>query len=314
MTTCEPTFHIGIDISKATVDVFILPAKVYFQCNNTEEGMKVLIEELNPYQASLTVIESTGGYEKLTTRTLLKAGFRVAVVNPRQIRDFAKASGQLAKTDRLDAKIIASFAQKLPPTRLASHNETHENLTEHHARRQQLISIIVGEKSRLDKVSPAIRESIQRVIDLLNKELETIENILKEGIASNQSYQEKSELLITTKGIGEKTATALLLHLPELGQLSHKEISALSGLAPFVQQSGKYKGHSRITGGRAAVRQALFMATRSAARHNPAIRRFYERLLKAGKVDRVAITACMHKLLIIINAMLRDNVVWDPAM
>jgi transposase len=314
MTTYEPIFHIGIDISKATLDVFILPAQEYFQSDNTPEGMVALIERLSPYTSSLIVMESTGGYEKLATVSLLKAGFSVAVVNPKQIRDFAKASGQLAKTDRLDAKIIASFAQKLPPSHLASLNEAHDNLTEHHSRRQQLVMIITGEKSRLDKVSPPIRKSIERVITMLTEELETIEKVVETAIESEPAYQQKFTLLKSAKGIGEKTATALVLHLPELGTLSHKEVSALSGLAPFVQQSGKYKGQARIAGGRAMVRQALYMSTRSATRHNPAIRKFYERLRQAGKLDRVAMTACMHKLLIILNAMVRDNLVWNSAL
>ena len=305
--------HIGIDVSKAVLDVYILPCKKYMQFKNDAKGIKKLNEKLKSFSQASIVMEATGGYENVAAQSLQRHGFSVAVVNPRPIRDFAKALGKLAKTDRIDAEVIALFAEKIQPQPNVIFNEDQQKLAGLTARRRQIIEMITMEKNRLDKVSGELKESIQRIIKSLEKELQTINDALEKSIQNDAGYAQKNTLLKSIKGVGSVVSAGIIADLPELGNLSAKQISALAGLAPYNRDSGTLRGKRTIWGGRASVRTTLFMAALVATRHNPQIKSFYERLCNAGKQKKVAITACMHKLLIIMNAMIKHNESWRTA-
>jgi transposase len=312
MTTQESKIYIGIDVSKALLDIFNSNDSSYHQYDNSVAGVKKFISDFKKIKDSqlLITLEATGGYEKLAARTLVEKGFHVTVINPRVIRAFAKASGKLAKTDKIDAKIIAEYTEKMQPESRLVYNENQANISELSTRRAQIIAMIVGEKNRLDKVSPAIRKSILRIIKSLEKELAEIDSQLKKSVQTDESFAQKHTLLTSVKGVGPKTATALIAYLPELGMLEERKIAALAGLAPFNCDSGKMRGKRMIWGGRSSVRTSLYMATMAAIRSNNAIRAFYHRLINAGKPRMVALTACMRKLIIIMNAMIRNNQPW----
>lgn len=311
MTNSNEKFYMGIDVSKAVLDVFILPIKKPMQFKNNSQGIKKLIETLKSFPPTMIIMEATGGYEKPTAQALAKAGLDVAVVNPRQIRDFAKALGRLAKTDSLDAQVIALFAEKMQPKANVTCDENQQQLAENNARRRQLIDMITMEKNRLDKASKELKKSIKRIIKALEKELEEIQETLEAIIQNDTHFAQKSGLLQTIKGVGTVVATGIIADLPELGKASAKEISGLAGLAPYNRDSGTLRGKRTIWGGRASVRCTLYMATLVAIKHNVKIKAFYERLCGAGKQKKVAITACMHKLLIIMNAMIKHNQPWQ---
>jgi transposase len=302
--------YIGIDVSKDVLDVFILHNKKYLQVKNSVAGIRKLIKEFSVYFNHLVVMESTGGYEKNVAQSLAKEGISVAIINPRQIRDFAKALGRLAKTDRIDANVIAIFAQKIQPDKNVICNENQQELVEYNTRRRQLVDMITMEKNRLDKVSKEMTKSIQRIIKLLTKELEKMNEFLAKAIQCNDEYARRNELLQTIKGVGPVVSVGVIADLPELGRFSSKEISALAGLAPLNRDSGTMRGKRAIWGGRASVRRALYMAALTATRYNKKIKAFYKKLCSAGKAKKVAITACMHKLLIIMNAMIKNNQPW----
>lgn len=313
MTIQDGKCHIGIDVSKAILDVYILPYKKYMQFKNDAQGMRKLSEKLKSFSQSSIVMEATGGYEKPIAQLLQKTGFSVSVVNPRHIRDFAKALGKLAKTDRIDAEVIALFAEKMQPRENVIFNENQQKLTELNARRRQIIEMITMEKNRLDKISGELKKSIQRIIKALEKELETINEALEKFIQNDANYAQKNALLKSIKGVGSIVSAGIIANLPELGNMSAKQISALAGLAPYNRDSGTLQGKRTIWGGRASVRTTLYMATLVATRHNPQIKSFYQRLCNAGKQKKVAIIACMHKLLIIMNAMIKHNESWRTA-
>jgi transposase len=313
MTIQSEKYYGGIDVSKAILDVFILPLKQSIQVTNDSKGIEKLIKKLHSWSNISIVMEATGGYEKAIAQSLAKADFAVAVINPRPIRDFAKALGKLAKTDKMDAQVIALFAEKIQPKANVMCDENQQKLTESNARRRQLVDMIGMEKNRLDKASPELKKSIQRILKALEKELKTLNSLLAKMIQQNTSYAKKNELLQSIKGVGAVVAAGLLAELPELGQLGAKQITALAGLAPYNRDSGTLRGIRTIWGGRASVRSALYMATLVATRHNHQIKDFYERLCNAGKKKKVAITACMHKLLIIMNAMIKNNQPWRLA-
>jgi transposase len=303
MTIQNEKCYIGIDVSKAILDICILPKKVYFQVENNVTGIRKLIKKLKIFSDFSVAMESTGGYEKPVALALAKEKFPVAIINPRQIRDFAKAIGRLAKTDRIDS-------EKIQPKTNVICDENQQKLAENNARRRQLIDMITMEKNRLDKASKEMKKSIQHVIKLLQKELEKINESLEKAIQCDDEYIRRDELLQTIKGVGSVVSAGIIADLPELGNLSAKEISALAGLAPLNRDSGTLRGKRTIWGGRASVRRVLYMATLVATRHNIKIKAFYERLCAAGKLKKVAITACMHKLLIIMNAMIKSNQPW----
>lgn len=310
MTIKKDKCHIGIDVSKAILDVYILEDQKFLQFANDPSGIKKLVKKIKLSPDSLVVMESTGGYEKPVAQVLAKADIKVAVINPRQIRDFAKALGKLAKTDRIDAEVIAIFAEKIQPKINIICDENQHKLAEKNTRRRQLIEMITMEKNRLDKASKEMKKSIQHVIDLLEKELEKINQSLQKAIQNDPEYARKDALLQTIKGVGSATTAGVIADLPELGSLTGKEISALAGLAPLNRDSGAMRGKRTIWGGRASVRRTLYMATLVATRHNKRIRAFYEKLCAAGKAKKSAIVACMHKMLIIMNAMIKNDQPW----
>lgn len=313
MTIQERKIYIGIDVSKAYLDIFNSMDSSYHQYANSEAGIKKLISILKKITNAelLIAVEATGGYEKLAAITMVRQGLDVTVINPRLIRNFAKACGELAKTDKIDSKILAKYAEKMEPKSRLVYNENQESMAELSTRRSQIIAMIVAEKNRLDKVRPTIRKSIMRIIKLLEKELAQIDAELNKTVQADESFADKHALLTSVKGIGPKTATALIAFLPELGTLEDKKITALAGLAPFNCDSGKMRGIRMIYGGRSSVRTALYMATIAATRSNDAIKAFYQRLIGAGKPKMVALTACMRKLVIIMNAMVRKGEPWQ---
>ena len=313
MTRSGEKSYVGIDVSKAVLDVSIHPHGIYHQVENNLIGIHSLIEKLRPFHIEKIAMEATGGYEKVAFAGLTKAGLLVSIVNPRHVRNFGKAVGALAKTDRIDAKLIALYAAKLEPSVSEIANEVDSQITEYQTRRDQLVGMIVMEKNRLEHASKTLKKSIEKIISTLEKEVEKMATLLQDIIASNPIYQHKNELLQSVPGIGKTGAAALLSALPELGKLGEKQVSALAGLAPYNCDSGKFKGQRRIWGGRASARKALYMPTLVATRYNPVIKAFYERLCAAGKPKKLALIACMHKILVIINAMVKNDTLWDSA-
>jgi transposase len=307
----EEKVYIGIDVSKQFLDVFILPSKKYMQFKNEPNDLGKLVNKLAFFPGALIVMESTGGYEKPLAYACHEANFNVCIINPRQVRDFAKALGKLAKTDKVDAQVITLFASKIEPKPNVVFPKEHQTLSDNNVRRRQLIEMIKMEKNRIDKASQEQRESIARVLEILESELKTINENQEKIIQENPHYLEKKKILESVKGIGTIVATSLLAELPELGNIGSKQITSLAGLAPFNRDSGTLKGKRTIWGGRATVRTALYMATLVAIRYNVKIKTFYERLCLAGKAKKTAIIACMRKLLIIINAMIKKNELWQ---
>jgi transposase len=304
---------VGLDIAKDHIDVGTWPEQRHWQVPNQTEGIARLVEELAALSPACIVLEASGGYEQEAAATLATAGLPVVVVNPRQVRDFAKSTGQLAKTDRLDALILARFAAAVRPEIRPLPDAAATELRELLVRRTQLVTMKTAEKNRLKTAGPAVRKHIKAHIAWLEEQLEELDAELRNRLKGSSIWREKEQLLRSVKGIGPVASITLLALLPELGRLSRKEIASLAGLAPIPRDSGRFRGKRTIWGGRRRVRQGLYMATVSAARHNPVISAFYERLIAAGKPPKVALTACMHKLLVILNAMLRDGKAWDPA-
>jgi transposase len=310
MTILNQKCYVGMDVSKTILDVYILPDKKYMQFKNDTKGIQKLVGKLKFFSHAFIVMEATGGYEKLAAQSLQKADLSVSVVNPRLLRDFAKALGKLAKTDRIDAEVIALFGEKMQPQANGIYNENQQKLADLHARRRQIIEMITMEKNRLDKASGDLKKSIQRIIKALEKELTAINDALEKSIQKDDGYAQKNRLLKSIKGVGPVVAAGIIAELPEIGNLRAKQISALAGLAPYNRDSGTLRGKRTIWGGRASVRATLYMATLVATRYNPQIKNFYERLCNAGKKKKVALTACMHKLLIIMNAMIKQGELW----
>ena len=307
----EEKVFVGVDVSKDNLDVAIGAQKEIITFANDQKGVDSLVKRLKRIDAQLTVFESTGGYELLAASCLAEAGLAVVIVNPRQVRNFAKATGILAKTDAIDARLIARFAQAVKPeVRQLKDRQTSE-LTALVTRRRQIIEMIVAEKNRLRLANKRNKKDIEDHIRWLKKRLDKIETDIGKMIQSSPIWRCKDDILQSVPGIGPVTSARLICDLPELGVLNAKKIAMLVGLAPLNCDSGKYRGRRRIWGGRAAVRSGLYMATMAAIRCNPAIKGFYQRLMAAGKCHKVAATACMRKLLIIVNAMLRDQTLWQ---
>jgi transposase len=302
---------VGVDVSKDSLDVAIGSEKQILTFANDQKGVDALIEKLSPIGPELIVFESTGGYEHLAASSFVEAGLPVVIVNPRQVRDFAKSAGILAKTDAIDARAIARFAEAVKPdVRQLKDRETSE-LTALVTRRRQIIAMIVAENNRLKLANKRNKKDIEDHIRWLEKRLDKIETDIGKMIQGSPIWRCKDDILQSVPGIGPVTSASLICDLPELGVLSPKKIAMLAGLAPLNCDSGKFKGRRRIWGGRASVRSGLYMATLAAIRCNPAIKGFYQRLIAAGKCHKVAATAGMRKLLIIVNAMLRDQTPWQ---
>ncbi len=309
----QENVYVGIDVSKDRLDVALLPAGESLAVGRDGAGLEELTVRLRQAAPALVVLEATGGYEQVVSAGLAAAGLPVAVVNPRQIRDFARATGKLAKTDRLDALAIARFAQAVKPEPRPLPDEQARTLGELVARRRQVVEMIGMESNRLRQArAKPVRRTIERLLAALQAALTAIEAELDQSIRATPIWREREELLKTVPGIGDTTARVILAELPELGRLDRHQVAALAGLAPFNRDSGIWRGQRHIQGGRASLRAALYMPTIVAARCNPVIRTMYRRLLANGKKPKVALTACMRKLLTILNAMLRDGNPWQP--
>lgn len=305
---------VGIDVAKDHLDVHSRPAGESFVVSRDGEGLAGLVDRLRQMKPALIVSEATGGFEVAVAAAIASAGLPIAVVNPRQIRDFARATGKLAKTDALDAAAIAHFAEAVRPEPRPLAEGKAVELGELIARRRQVIEMMVAERNRGRLLQSArLKKRIERHIAALQKELTDIETDLDENIRNTPIWRENEDLLKSVPGIGNVTARTLLADLPELGTLSRKEIAALVGVAPFNRDSGTLRGKRTIWGGRSSVRAALYMAALVASRSNPAIAEFYRRLRGLGKPPKVALTACMRKLLVMLNAILRDRKPWRQA-
>ena len=306
--------YVGIDVSKATLDGAMRPSDEIWQTSNDEAGIAELVTRLQPQRIRLIVIEATGGWEVPVVSALVAAELAVAVVNPRQVRDFAKSLGRLAKTDRLDAQVLAHFADAVRPEPRplpdAQTRQLHALLT----RRRQLIEMLVAEKNRRALIHPDFLDDLKAHLAFLEQHLDELDQQLRRLLQDSPCWREQDELLQSVPGVGAVTAATLLAELPELGQLNRKKIAALVGVAPFHRDSGVYRGKRTIWGGRGSVRAILYMAALSAKRFNPVIKQFYERLTLAGKPAKVALTACMRKLLTILNAMMQSRTSWQPGL
>jgi transposase len=305
--------EVGIDVAKRTADIAFSDGRLSLSIDNDADGHAALIQRLQDERPRLIVLEATGGYERPLASALAAANLPVVIVNPRQVRDFAKATGRLAKTDRIDAAVLAQFARVINPPLRPVPDADRQALGELLARRRQLVSMQTAESNRLGMATqPKVRRSIQRVIDLLERQIDAIDSDLESRLRDSPAWAAKVDLLKTVPGVGDQTARTLLVMLPELGTLSRQQIAALAGVAPYNRDSGEFRGTRRIAGGRAEVRSALYMATLVASRYNPTIRAAYLRLQAAGKPKKLALIACMRKLLTILNAMLRENRPWNP--
>ena len=301
-----------MDVSKAKLDVSITNTPTIFQFSNSEKGLKELAKVLPKKKQTLIILEATGGYEKLAANYLRKKGFAVSVVNAKRVRDFAKASGKWAKTDRIDAETIMQFGKAFNPTPQPLGSLDEEKRLQAINRRDQLVKMIILEKQHLEHSCAEMKTSINKHILYMKKELASVERALEELFSLDKELRDKRDRLDEIKGVGKVTAMNVLIHMPELGKLSSREASALAGVAPFNKDSGQSKGKRETGGGRASVRTALYMAVLSARKFNPVIKKFYDRLIKKGKLKKVAIVACIRKLIIIMNAMIRDNSSWKP--
>ena len=311
----EPTAaFVGIDVAKAYLDMAIRPADTHERLPNDEAGITQLVEHLRATPPTLVVLEATGGLEAPVAAALTAAGFAVAVVNPRQVRDFAKAIGQLAKTDVLDARVLARFAEVVRPAPRPLRDADAQALAALLTRRRQVIAMLVAEQQRLPSTAPALRPRVEAHLAWLRQERDDLDHQLRRQIRQSAVWRADDDLLQSVPGVGPVLATTLIAELPELGRLDRKQIAALVGVAPLTCESGILRGRRIIWGGRAQVRAALWMGTLVAVQHNPVIRPFYARLLAAGKPKKVALTACMHKLLLILNALLRHRTPWQPSL
>ena len=300
---------VGMDVSQDTVDIAVHPGMA-FQIVNTDQGIAEAVERVQALHPTLIVLEATGGLEVPLAGALAAAALPVVVVNPRHVRDFARATGQLAKTDRLDAQILARFAEAIRPPLGPIPDEQMQAFAALVARRRQLIEMLTAEKNRLRLAARPIRQRLQVHITWLEKELEHVHTELTTTMRQSPVWREKEAVLRSVPGVGPVLTTTLLANLPELGALTRKEVAAVAGVAPFPRDSGTLKGRRAIWGGRAHVRAALYMAALVATRRNPVIRTFYQRLCQTGKAKKLALTACMRKLLTILNAMLKNRTPW----
>ena len=304
---------VGVDVSKAQLDIAVRP-EGRFAAANDEKGIATTVERLRQMQPTVVVLEATGGFEVPLASALATAGVPVVVVNPRQVRDFAKASGILAKTDLLDAQILAHFAAVMRPVPRPLPDEETQALGAIVARRRQLLEMLTAEKNRLSAAAKPLRKSLRAHISWLEREVAHTNNDLTRAIHASPVWREKDDLLQSTPGVGPVLSTTLLAGLPELGRLDRKQIAALVGVAPLNRDSGTLRGKRTVWGGRAHVRAVLYMAAVVATRYNPVIRTFYQRLCAAGKAKKIALTACMRKLLTILNAMMKHRTPWHAGV
>ena len=304
---------VGIDVSKDCLDVAVRPTGEAWQLPHNSRGINDLVERLGELAPQLVVLEATGGMEMALAGELAASQLAIAVVNPRHVRDFARAAGKLAKTDALDAQVLAHFAEAMRPASRPLPDDASQELRALMARRRQLVEMITAEKNRLRTAAPRIRPKVQEHIRWLEESLKDLDRDMGDFMRSSPMWRDKDQLLRSTPGVGPVVSMTLLSDLPELGALNRGEIAALVGVAPFNRDSGALRGKRTVWGGRRQVRAALYMAALVATRYNPVLRDFYQRLCDAGKPKKVALTACMRKLLTILNVMVKHNRHWNPA-
>jgi transposase len=305
---------VGIDVSKDRLDVAVRPSGEFFVVERNAAGLEQLIKRLKAISPRIVALEATGGFETVAAAALASAELPVVIVNPAQVRSFAKAIGQRAKTDPIDAAVIAHFAEATKPEPRPLPDEATRLLADLVARRRQIIEMIGAECQREKRVTvPRLKKSINRLLKALKKELASVDADIDDAVRGSPAWRDKEDLLASVPGVGPTIARTLIAELPELGQLGRKQIAALTGLAPFTRQSGQWRGNSFISGGRAPVRAVLFMGAMVAKQHNPVLKAFFDRLVAAGKPKMVALIAVARKLLTILNAILRDNRPWQTA-
>jgi transposase len=307
------TCWIGLDVAKAVLDGVVRPTGEVVQFANDAAGHAALVAWATPLAPTALVLEATGGYERAAVLALAAAGLPVVVVNPRQVRDFARSTGQRAKTDRLDAAMLALFAERVQPAPRPLTDEATAELAELITRRQQLLAMLTMEKNRLPQVRTRVRRDVQAHITWLERRVAETDDDLRQAIEASPVWRVQEQLLQSVPGIGPVVSRTLLALLPELGRLNRKEIAALVGVAPLARDSGTWRGRRVIWGGRAAVRRVLYMAALVASRRNPVLKALYTRLVAAGKAKKVALVACMRKLLTIVNAILHTGTPWHTA-
>ena len=309
--TQEPIFA-GIDVAKDRLDLALRPSGTVRTVAYDPAGISDLVSELQSLEPSAVVLESTGGLELPLAGALAAASLPVVVVNPRQVRDFAKATGRLAKTDALDAQVIAHFAEAVRPAIRPLPDSDTQELHALNARRTQVVEMLVAEKNRLGRAGQAVRPRIRAHIEWLEQELKDLDRALRDMLRRSPVWREQDDLLRSVPGVGPQLSVGLLADLPELGALGRRQIAALAGVAPMNRDSGTMRGRRTVSGGRARVRAVLYMGALVASQHNPVIRSFYQRLLAAGKTKKLALTACMRKLLTILNSMVKSGQHWNP--
>ena len=314
MTKQRPSVNVGVDVGKAKLDVYLLERDRMFSVPNEESAIAALIGRLSRYRLERIVIEATGRLEQPFVRAAIAKGLPVVIVSPLKIRRFAGAIGQLAKTDEIDARLIAQFAATLKPVAHPIADPKAQLIKDLVVRRRQLTTLRTMEKNRRQVMPETLKPSIDRIIETLDREIESLEQLVQHAVEQHAAWRHKRDLLTSMPGIGLSVASTLIGDLPELGSLCRKQIAALTGVAPFNRDSGALRGKRRIRGGRAHSRTALFLSAMVATRYNPDIKRFYERLLQAGKHKKVALTACIRKIVTALNAMLRDNKPWQSAI
>lgn len=312
-TSISAGLNVGIDVSKDALDVHVHESGAYFQVPRDSEGIAALAARLGPLSPKAIALEASGGFETIVAAGLSSAGLAVIIVNPRQVRAFADALGKRAKTDPIDAAVIAHFVAATAPPLRPLRDEDTVLLATLIARRRQIVAMIVAERQRQAMAPPRVRKSIARLLKALTRELESVDGDIDDAIKASPAWCEKEDLLASVPGVGPTIARTLIADLPELGALDRRAIAALVGLAPWTRQSGRWKGKARIGGGRADVRAALFMGAMVAARHNPILKAFRDKLVAAGKPKLVALTAVARKLLTILNAIVRDKKPWQTA-
>ena len=308
-----PGVFVGVDVSKATLDVAVLPTGESWSVPNEDGAVAGLVAELQERHPELIVLEATGGLETRAVVAFGQAGLPVVVVNPRQVRDFARATGELAKTDRIDAGVLALFGERIRPEARPLPDAAARELDALMARRRQILEMLTAEKNRLEMAAKPVHKGIRDHIRWLERQLGGVEKELDARIEATPLWRAKENLLRSAPGVGPVLSRTLIAELPELGRLNRREIAKLVGVAPLARDSGKLRGRRMVWGGRASIRAALYMGAMSASRCNPAIRAFYLHLVAQGKPKKVALTACMRKLLTTLNAMVRSDTAWQPA-
>ena len=306
--------NVGIDVGKHVLDAYIHERDRHIQEKNTPEGIKKLLGQINRFKVERIVVEATGRYERNLVFSAIEKGLPIIVANPIYIRRFAGAAGQVAKTDKLDAKIIAKYAALLQPDVREAMSQDQLKIKDLIVRRRQLVEMATMEKNRYQVMPKFMRYDIQRHLTHIDNQIKKLDKQLASMIAERDDWASKRKILESMPGVGEQVVFALMADLPELGNLNHKQVAALTGVAPYNRDSGAMKGKRRIRGGRHGVRTTLFMAVMSAVQHNPVIRVFYQRLVAAGKHKKVALTACIRKMVVMLNAMVRDQKMWNENM